>query len=160
MAEGWLIQESLVYITEFLSSANPEMPRLWTPEIDMRVTGEEAQGKGIVRKMDSHLRDKINKFCILNSAPMEKWIASYEEAKKVRQHERAEFRRKCITRTLPYPPDLHVLPAFPTVSWLDNAIRHAKQSGEYVSKEEEELALGCDWHVSFICLLIIDYSSG
>lgn len=160
MAEGWLIQESLVYITEFLSSANPEMPRLWTPEIDMRVTGEEAQGKGIVRKMDSHLRDKINKFCILNSAPMEKWIASYEEAKKVRQHERAEFRRKRITRTLPYPPDLHVLSAFPTVSWLDNAIRHAKQSGEYVSKEEEELALGCDWHVSFICLLIIDYSSG
>lgn len=81
MAMGWLVQESLVYITEFLSTFDPDMPRLWSQEEDDRLVGEEPQGKGLVRRMDVALREKINKFCILNSYAMEKWIERYTLAK-------------------------------------------------------------------------------
>ena len=156
MAEGWLIQESLVYITKFLSSLDPGMPRLWTPDSDSRIEGEEAQGKGLVRKMDSQLRGKINKFCIMNSQPMERWLAAYEEAKTQRQQQRAEFRRNRNTRSLPYPPNLHALPTFPTPAWLDTRIRDARQNRELVSQDEEELALGYDWHVSALADFILN----
>ena len=122
---------------------------------DARIVGEEAQGKGIVRKMDSHLRDKINKFCILNFEPMQKWIALYEEMKSNRLQERAEFRRNQATRNLPYPSHLHILPVWPTQSWLDIAIRRARQNEDYVSEEEEELVLGCDWHVRVITTCVL-----
>ena len=67
MAEGWLVQESLVLITEFLGSSDPEMPRLWSQETNIRVIGEQPQGKGVMKKMDNSLQKKINKFFILNS---------------------------------------------------------------------------------------------
>lgn len=93
MAEGWLVQESLVLITEFLGSSDPEMPRLWSQETNLRVIGEQPQGEGVMKKMDNSLREKINKFCILNSQSMEKWIEKYEEMKRQRVQERASFRR-------------------------------------------------------------------
>ena len=82
MSEGWLIQEPLVYITEYLSSLDLEIPQLWSQESNRRVIGEEPQGQGIQRKMDNNLREKINKFCILNSHVMEKWIEEYEALKR------------------------------------------------------------------------------
>ena len=44
MAEGWLVQESLVFITEFLGMSDPEMPRLWSDNEDVRLIGDEPQG--------------------------------------------------------------------------------------------------------------------
>ena len=91
MAEGWLVQESLVFIIEYLSSVDPEMPKLWSNDTDNRVTGFEPQGKGIMHKKDNSLRDKIHRFCILNSQAMEKWLQEYELAKEERWRERARF---------------------------------------------------------------------
>ena len=118
MAEGWLVQESLVVITEFLGSTNTEMPRLWYHDTDVRVVGEEPQGKGVMRKMDGILRDKVMKFCILNSEPMQKWIKRYEVTKQERLQERVRFRRNQTTRNLSYPKHLKPLPKFPTGRWL------------------------------------------
>ena len=148
MAMGWLVQESLVYITEFLSTSDPDMPRLWSQEEDDRLVGDEPQGKGLVRRMDVALREKINKFCILNSHAMEKWIERYTLAKHEREQARLSFRRSRTTRTLPYPPELVLLPDFPTNKWLEQTILQAKHNGESISDEEEELAYGCDFHVS------------
>lgn len=149
MAMGWLVQESLVYITEFLVTVDPDMPRLWTQDEDDRILGEEPQGKGMVRLMDVSMRDKINKFCILNSQAMEKWIAKYDEAKKERDQARQRFRRSRATSRLPYPPELAQLAEFPSGRWLDQAIQQAKTNGEVISDEEEELSYGCDRHVRF-----------
>lgn len=148
MAEGWLIQESLVYITEYLSASDPEIPRLWSQESNRRVIGEEPQGQGIKRKMDNNLREKINKFCILNSHVMEKWIETYEALKRQRVQDRLSFRRNRTTRNLPYPEGMQALPDFPTVRWLEATILEAKRAGLTITEEEEELTKGCDWHVS------------
>lgn len=45
MAEGWLVQESSFYITEFLIQINPSLPRYYENEDD-RIVGDMAQGSG------------------------------------------------------------------------------------------------------------------
>ena len=82
MAMGWLVQESLVYITEYLSTSNPKLPRLWRQDENDQISGEEPQGQGLQRRMDPILRDKVSTFCILNLHAMEKWLQKYEDAKK------------------------------------------------------------------------------
>ena len=124
------------------------MPRLWLPDSNIQVIGEEAQGKGIMCKMDVKMWEKSNKFCILNSQAMRKWVEEYEEAEQERIRERANFRRNCNTINQPYPNELQVLPKFPKTKWLGATILKAKCDGIMVAEEEEELALGCDWHVS------------
>lgn len=74
MEEGWSVQESLVYISKFLSQTDPDTPKLWTNKEDERVTREVPQGNGMPYIMSHDLRDKVNKFCILNLYDMEKWL--------------------------------------------------------------------------------------
>ncbi|RYA39311.1 DUF4218 domain-containing protein, partial [Enterobacter cloacae complex sp. GF14B] len=133
MAEGWLVQESLVLTTEFLSVSDPKMPRLWSDEEDARLVGEEPQGQAV--------REKIMKFCILNSAPMQKWLERYAEEKERRNRERHDFKRIRMTRGLSLPDCLAPLPKFPTMAWLDKTVRGARQIGEPISLEEEELVI-------------------
>ena len=159
MAMGWLVQESLVYITEFLITTGSNMPQLWKLEEDDKNLEDEPQGNGQVKVLSVSMREKINKFCILNSTPMEKWLQKYEEAKVQRNEARRRFRQSRTTARLPYPPDLVQLPDFPSGKWLDDAIREAKLAGQHISEEEEELATGCDFHVSailpkFICQIL------
>ena len=151
MAEGWLVQESLVFISEFLSSADPDIPRLWSPDTNARLLGEEPQGQGVQRRMDVSLREKVMKFCILNSEAMQKWIEKYEEEKQQRLADRTRFRRTRATRNFPYTPNLQKLPEkFPIGRWLDETISTARQNGIAISEQEEELSRGCDWHVSIL----------
>lgn len=80
---------------------------------------------------------------------MDKWLEAYEEAKRQRLIERANFRRNRTTRSQPYTENLQILPEFPTSRWLEATISKAKRDGITISKEEEEFTLGCDWHVSY-----------
>ena len=148
MAEGWLVQESLVFITEFVGMSDPEMSRLWSDDADARLIGDEPQGQGTQRKMDPILREKVMKFCILNSEPMQKWLERYELAKEAVAQERAERRKNRATQSLPLPDRLRGLPSFPTSRWLDAVVSEAKKAGEAISQEEEEFAKGCDWEVT------------
>lgn len=63
---------------------------------------------------------------------------------------RQNFRRSHARNRLAYPPELAQLPEFPSSRWLHHAIEQAKQNGEIISDEEEELAYGCDRHVIFL----------
>lgn len=103
MEEEWLLQESMVYITQFLTSMDPDMPLKWHKKDD-----EVAQGKGVPRKMGEVLRKKINKFCILNSNDMQKWIQRYEEARSQRTQVRMRWRALHMRK--PFPRDHDPLP--------------------------------------------------
>ena len=100
MAMGWLIQESLFYITEYLSTSNLELPRLWRQDENDQITGEEPQGQRRQRRIDPIMQDKVSTFCILNSHAMEKWLHKYEDAKKEREQARLSFRGNQTTRSL------------------------------------------------------------
>ena len=72
MVEGWLVQESMVYITKSLDSIDLDMPLQWHNNKDEHIVGEVAQVKGTQRKMSMLLREKIMKFCYINCADMQK----------------------------------------------------------------------------------------
>ena len=40
MAEGWLVQESLVFIAEFLGMSDPKMSHLWSDDEDVCLVGD------------------------------------------------------------------------------------------------------------------------
>ena len=132
------------------------MPTLWSQDVNIRVTGEEPQGKVIMCKMDIRMREKINKFCILNLQAMEKWLEAYEEDKQQGLRESGIFRRsQQTTRTSPYPEHLQILLEFPTGKWIDTTISQAKHDGLTITDEEVELTLGCDWHVGYVIVFFL-----
>ena len=146
---GWLVQESLVYITEYLSTSDPELPRLWTQEEDDCVAGEEPQGQGLQRRMDPILCDKISTFWLLNSHAMKKWLYRYTIARKERDQARLNFRRSKTTRALSWPRDLALVPKFPTFKWLEDAMKDARSNGEIKSNEKEELSY------DHVCIIMV-----
>ena len=113
MAEGWLVQESIVYISEFPGRRDVPMPSsvLWHDQKeDERMTSEVPQGKGKDYKMDSTLEENINRFRMLNHPMMEKWIVAYDQERENRTIQRDEYKRthtkltKCPTLILNIHP--------------------------------------------------------
>lgn len=148
MAEGWLVSESLVYIAEWLSGAGRAGDALWRTIDDERISGIVMVGPGVEKSMTEDLEAKINRFCMLHSPVMEKWITAYEVAKEDRLRARLEWRRG--TRHLHrYPEGLEPLPTFMSLRWLHRALEDAKQQGEQVTEEEWEYSRGCSTKVCF-----------
>ena len=58
-----------------------ELPKLWESNEGSSNEENVLQGNGQVKVMSQAMRDKINKFCVLNSRPMEKWFKRYEVEK-------------------------------------------------------------------------------
>ena len=147
MAKGWLVQESIVYIFEFLRRRDISMPSsvLWHDQKeDERMTSEVPQGKGKDHKMDSTLEEKINRFCMLNHPTMEKWIKAYDQERESRTIQRDEYRRTHpINQRDEYPPSLTELPNFISIGWLHKALQAASLAGETVTRIEKEFSMGC-----------------
>ena len=125
MAEGWLVQESCVWIIEYLGRVDKAMPMLWSSKDDDRLVDEVRQGKGLRFWLTEVTREKIQSYCIANAVLMEKWRDRYENA---RNHYGG-------------------LPSVPSQTWFLEAMLAAKSNGEVVSTEDMDYAYGCDWHV-------------
>lgn len=146
MAEGWLVQESFVYISEYLSQVDPRMPRLWSNEIDARMESNVPQGKGRVSIMKRSMMNKVNAFCIISLDIMKKWVDRYTLAKQRRVEERESFirdHRRGRARKVPLPSHLSLLPKNPTNEWLYSEMVKASNEGEEITLEEWEYARGC-----------------
>ena len=73
MAEGWLVQESYVWITEYLRHLDTEISMLWNTKDDKRLIDEVCKGKGLCFHLIDVTREKIQSYCISNAAIMDKW---------------------------------------------------------------------------------------
>lgn len=139
MAEGWLVQESFVYISEYLSRVDPSMPRLWSNEEDARMESNVPQGKGRACIMKQSMMNKVNAFCIISLAIMKKWVDRYTLAKQNRVVERESFmkehRRGRQARKVSFPPTLSLLPKNPTNEWIYNEMIKAENEGEEITRE-------------------------
>ena len=109
MAEGWLVQSSLVHISEYLTKVDPSLPRLWKDDEYLRMTSIIPQGKGRSNALMKEELHKLNVFCVLNSEVMSKWVTLYKEARARRVSERQAFRAR-HGRNVPYPEHLSALP--------------------------------------------------
>lgn len=125
MAEGWLIQESCVWISEYLGDVDSDLPLLWSTADDERIVGDVLQGQGTDFRMSTSLREKVMKFCICNAPEMEKWVSLYEETRRS-------------------DPSL---PHSVTHDWIRAAVLEAQARGEKVTDVELDYAHGCLWQV-------------
>ena len=132
MAEGWLVQESFVWISKYLGRIDARMPRLWSMQDADRFVSEVRQGKGLQFCLSEEEKEKVQSICYANAAPLQKWRQRYEEARQIDS----------------------TLPLLPSQSWICDTILQATSNGETVSVEEMDYAYGCDQLVSFVCMSI------
>ena len=83
MAEGWLVQESCVWITEYMERVDKSMPKLWSTKDDERLVGEVRQDKGTLFCMIEDVKEKVQAYCIANADIMQEWLQRYERAREV-----------------------------------------------------------------------------
>ena len=84
MAEGWMVQESCVFVSEYLSHSQNNVLELWSTKDDDRVLGDVLQGNGIVKQFSEKVRSKVNNYCMMNSDRMQRWYEMYEKQGKNR----------------------------------------------------------------------------
>lgn len=152
MAEGWLVQESFVYMSEYLCRIDPSMPRLWSMEVDERLISHVPQGKGKPGRMDQNMLQKINSFCIRNAHIMEKWIQRFTTAQQTRDEQRRTYRR--AHRGVQFPPELAKLSDDYMADWLHEEMEtFESENGEgSVSPDEWEYGRGCEPKVKYFYL--------
>lgn len=144
MAEGWLVQESCVFISGYLAHKN-NMPHLWSTKDDDRVVGEVPQGNGVTKLFDEAMRTKVNNYCMMNSEEMQKWYERYENKREEQIEARDAWRR--TNNSVPFPDSMRLLPKVMSASWLRAEMARAKANGLTIPPNEEEFAFGPDWQV-------------
>ncbi|MCO5581359.1 hypothetical protein L7F22_035241 [Adiantum nelumboides] len=144
MVEGWLVQESCVFVSEYLSRSQNNALELWITKDDDRVVGDVLQGNGVVKQFSEEVRTKVSNYCMMNTDGMQKWYELYEKRRQEPIQACEEWNQ--ANRGVPYPKWLRLLPKSMSASWLQGKIASAKASGELISLDEQEYALGPDKH--------------
>ena len=65
MAEGWLVEESCVFISKYLSHSQKNVSELWSTKDDDRVVGDVPQGNGIVKCFNEEVQTKVSNYCMI-----------------------------------------------------------------------------------------------
>ena len=146
MGEGWMVQESCVFILEYLSRSQNNILELWSTKDDDRVVGDVLQGNGVLKRFSDEVQSKVSNYCMMNSDSMQKWYEMYEETRQEQIHAREEWNQ--ANRGAPFPESLQLLPKGMSASWLQGKIASVKARGKVISLDEQEYAFGPDWHVS------------
>lgn len=144
MAEGWLVQESMYYVTEYLTTIHPTAPRMWSDEEDEKMIGEVLQGNGKKIRLKEEVKRMINTFVVYNSEVMQPWLDKYDLERQGRTRGRRRGRRH---RQESQPPQL---PEKCSLEWLREAMRTAEENGVSITNEETEIAYGCDQEVKHL----------
>lgn len=144
MAEGWIVQEAFVYVSQYLYTIDPTLPRLWTEEEDPKMHSNVPSGKGALFVMDREFQAIVNNHCLLNAPAMRKWVDMYIEARDTREREREAWKRTHGGRRAPpFPKELIKFPTLINVEWIHSAMTKAKAQGEQIRHGEWEYARGC-----------------
>lgn len=155
MSEGWLVHESLFYVTEILHQLHPSAPLLWRDEEAEEVTSEKPQGMGKVHRLAPFQREKISTFMLYNCGVMDKWLDLYEEEKKERALSRKRQRQNRGRHMASSSHDLEPLPKQCTIEWMHDTLQKATKEGQKISNAEWDFARGCEWKVLFFRYFII-----
>jgi hypothetical protein len=152
MSEGWLIQEGIVFISQYLHQADSLLPHPFSiqPSLSAMDVREEdgptiiPQGKGRSVKFGRELCAKLSSFCILNTEVMRPWVDRYNAARVSIETERAQIRRE-VGQRAPLPSHIIGFRSSITAEWVHAEIDTLDQSEHRVviTQDEWEYARGC-----------------
>ncbi|MCO5549356.1 hypothetical protein L7F22_002826 [Adiantum nelumboides] len=103
MAEGWMVQESCVFISEYLTRSQNNIIELWNIKDDERVVSEVPQGNGVVKRFSEAERIKVSDYCMMNTDIMQRWYEMYEQMRQQQIRAREEWRH--TSKSVSYPDD-------------------------------------------------------
>ncbi|MCO5563696.1 hypothetical protein L7F22_017343 [Adiantum nelumboides] len=147
MAEVWMVQESCVFISEYLTRSQNNIIELWNIKDDERVVREVPQGNGVVKHFSEAEQTKVSDYCMMNTDIMQRWYEMYEQMRQQQIQAREEWRH--TSRSVSYPDTLRLPPKSMSASWLLAKIASSKASGEVISPDEQEYAFDPNWHIVF-----------
>ena len=107
MAEGWLVQESCVFVADYLSRSQKNESELWSTTDNDWLVGDVPQGNGVMKRLSEEMRTKVSNYCMMNSDVMQKWYDMYERTRLERMHAREEWNQR--QRGIPYLESLQNL---------------------------------------------------
>ena len=95
MAEGWLIREGIVFISQYLHHIDPLQQHTFSVlnASEERLDDNVPSGKGCTTLMSTDLHARINTLCILNNDAMKGWVEKFAKTKLERDNDRSQFRR-------------------------------------------------------------------
>ena len=84
MAKGWLVHESCVFISEYLSRSQKNILDLWSIKDDDRVVSDDPQDNEVIKQFNEEVKTIESSYCMMNSDSMQRWYQMY---KKTRQEQ-------------------------------------------------------------------------
>ena len=138
------MQEAFVYVSQYLFTIDPSLPRLWTEEDDPKKHSHVPSGKGALLVMEREFQAIVNNHCILNTPIMAKWVDMFIQARTAREREREAWKRAHGGRRAPaFPRELAKFSDLIDIEWIHDVMTKAKAQGEEISPKEWEYARGC-----------------
>ena len=121
MAEGWIVQEAFVYVSQYLFTIDPSLPRLKTEEEDPKKHVNIPSGKASLLILDREFQAIVNNHCLLNAPIMGKWVDMYVEVRTMREGEREAWKRSHGGRRAP-PTAMAIGENLPFLKSLPNTL--------------------------------------
>jgi hypothetical protein len=125
MNEGWLIQEGIVFISQYLHQVDSLLPHRFSiqhslPAMDVREEDDPTiipQEMGRNVNLGRELCAKLNNFCVLNTQVMRPWVDRYNAIRVSIEIECAQIRREVVRRA-PLPSHIIEFPSSIIAEWV------------------------------------------
>lgn len=137
MACGYLREESIGFLNDYISEYTSTTKRAWDADEEPAMYDEILEGGKHERPMSMQFRKLIHGFVLDNTKHMKPYQRKYEEAVRERDVQRNLFRRQQRQGgrrvRFAYPRDLSLLPEFS--SWVLEEVRREQQAGLVVDAQ-------------------------
>ena len=144
MAKGWMLEECMYCICEYLERTYFEDPCVWTNESSSTMSDEVLSGKGVPFRLKIQDNLDISTFIVYNSKCMQQFVDEYDAELASKQVGR---RRKMRSRHQADVNEDEDMPSF--MDWLYSHMQRAVRNHAPISDEQREFMIGCERHVFF-----------
>ncbi|MCO5581723.1 hypothetical protein L7F22_035612 [Adiantum nelumboides] len=139
MAEGWMLEECMYYVCEYLERTDFEAPPVWTNESSSTMSDEVLSGKGVPFRLKIQDCLDISTFIVYNSECMQQFVGEYEEELANKQVGRRKKKRSKRQTNI---NNIEDVPSF--MDWLNTRMQRANRDHETISREQREFMIGCE----------------
>ncbi|MCO5568232.1 hypothetical protein L7F22_021928 [Adiantum nelumboides] len=139
MTEGWMLEECMYYVCEYLERTDFEAPRVWTNESSSTMSDEVLSGKGVPFRLKIQDNLDVSTFIVYNSECMQQFVDEYEEELA---NQRVSRRKKRRSRHQTNVNNIKDVPSF--MDWLYTRMQWADRDHETISREQREFMIGCE----------------
>ncbi|MCO5577210.1 hypothetical protein L7F22_031035 [Adiantum nelumboides] len=139
MVEGWMLEECMYYVCEYLERTNFEAPRIWTNESSSTMSDEVLSGKGVPFRLKIQDNLDISTFIVYNSECMQQFVDEYKEELA---NQRVSRRKKRRSRRQTNVNNIEDVPFF--MDWLYTRMQRADRDHETISRKQREFMIRCE----------------